>query len=48
MKNFLFEITSGISDCVIIEAYEECEAVEKFEQLFPCTEMVIWRRTHRF
>lgn len=38
MKNFLFEITSGISDCVIIEAYEECEAVERFEQLFPHTE----------
>ena len=38
MKNFLFEMASGISDCVIIEAYEECEAVEKFEQLFPNTE----------
>ncbi len=38
MKNFLFEMTSGINDCVIIEAYELCEAVEKFEQLFPFTE----------
>lgn len=38
MKNFLFEITSGISDCVIIEAREEHEAVTRFEQLFPGTE----------
>ena len=38
MKNFLFEITSGISDCVIIEANSEHEAVIRFEQLFPYTE----------
>lgn len=40
MKNFLFEITSGSNCgyCLIIEAYEECEAVERFEQLFPYTD----------
>lgn len=41
MKNFLFEITSGISDCVIIEAHEEYEAVKRFEELFPNTEWLL-------